>query len=615
MATVKEIKKSIKAHQYISDSIAYVLSPENRNGDEKCFKATCLNCADNGAEGLSKQFYETRRWAEKDSGVLAHHYVQSFSPNEKVTPELAHQIGVELAQKMAPGFQVIVSTHVDRDHLHNHILLNSVSMETRLKWKGNGVTLNAMREESDRLCQQYGLTTIKKQSGLRGIDQATQKLAEKGKSWKVALCKALDEAVLLCNTKEEFIAFMKRKGFAITRYTDRHITFWKAGEKKGIRADTLAKQFGDRYTKENLERLMGFYVPPKPLENPPAPKPPVPFVSEFEKYERRYFADNPPPVTTDEAKSFQQKIKQSKNPFFLLLGILHRLLFRQIPKPVLDAKYERFHKRITRQSRYKTKEPDLRTILERYEKKPVVAGNILYKDLINSQGENLRVRLSLSAVPKLYAYPFFFSARLYSGYALVTIKERDKNLFLQILEKGNETVINQQNKHYTPMADYQALKKRAEQLGVKVEFLMIQPEQLERLNDEKDRFVALPTKEGKIRLAFLPQNKDFILHSLYPDKYKSETDILFSVGRNQKVNTRLKSEALLGGQKMRYRTLTREQVEQLAEQTEGQELFAVFDKKANGESLNGQYNIAFKEDDQQKIEEALKKPRTTKRKI
>ena len=66
---------------------------------------------------------------------------------------------------------------------------------------------------------------------------------------------------------------------------------------------------------------------------------------------------------------------------------------------------------------------------------------------------------------------------------------------------------------------------------------------------------------------------------------------------------------------MRYRTLTREQVEQLAEQTEGQELFAVFDKKANGESLNGQYNIAFKEDDQPKIEEALKKPKKPKRKI
>ena len=360
---------------------------------------------------------------------------------------------------------------------------------------------------------------------------------------------------------------------------------------------------------------MCFYRTPKPLENPPTPKPPVPFVSEFEKIERRYFKDNPPTITPSEGKAFRQKIKKSHNPFFLLLQILRRLRFRQDLRAVLDAKYERLHKRVKKQSRYKTKEPDLKTILEQVNKNPAVAGNISYKDLVNSQGDNFRVRISLFAVPKLYAYPFFFSARLYSGYALVTIKERDKNLFLQILEKGNETVINQQNKHYTPMADYQALKKRAEQLGVKVEFLMIQPEQLERLNDEKDRFVALPTKEGKIRLAFLPQNKDFILHSLYPDKYKSETDILFSVGRNQKVNTRLKSEALLGGQKMRYRTLTREQVEQLAEQTEGQELFAVFDKKANGESLNGQYNIAFKEEDQQKIEEALQNPRTTKRKI
>lgn len=94
------------AHQYVYDSIAYVLSPENRNGDEKCFQAACLNCANDGADGLSKQFYETRRAFNKDDKILAHHYVQSFSPNENITPELAHQIGVELAEKIAPGFQV-----------------------------------------------------------------------------------------------------------------------------------------------------------------------------------------------------------------------------------------------------------------------------------------------------------------------------------------------------------------------------------------------------------------------------------------------------------------------------------------------------------------------------
>ena len=615
MAVVEPVRKPIKAHQYVTDSIAYVLSPENRHGDEKCFKATCLNCDNGGAEDLAKQFFEIRRAFKKDRERLAHHYVQSFSPNEKVTPELAHQIGVELAEKIAPGFQVVVSTHIDRDHIHNHIILNSVNPSTGMKWVNNKTSLYSIWQESDKLCQQYGLTTIKKKSGLRGIDQTTQKLAEKGESWKVALCKALDEAVILCCNKGQLFEFMKRKGFEITRYTDRHITFRKIGETKKIRANTLAEQFGKKYTKEILERKMGFYKPPAPLENPPTPKLPIPFVSEFEKYEQNYFKENPPPSSPDEAKGFQQKIQKSHNPFFLLLLIIHRLMFRQIPKPSLDAKYERMHSKIKKLSRYKTKEPDLRIILERYKKKPAVTGNILYKDLINAQGENFRIKLSLSAIPKLYAYPFFFSAKLYNDYALVTIKERDKKLFMQILEKGTESVINRQNAYYTPMADYQILKKRAAQLGVKVEFLMIEPEQLELLKDDKDRFVSIETKDGKIRLAFLPQNKDFILHSLYPDKYKSKSDTLFSVARNTRINKLLKARALLDGQKMRYRTMTKEQVEQLAEETKGQELFAVFDKKANGENLNGQYNVAFKEDDQKKIEEALQKPKTKKRKI
>ena len=608
MATVKEVRNTIKSHQYISDSIAYILSPENPSGNEKCFQATFLNCVDNGIAGLSDQFYEIRRVFNKDSDILAHHYIQSFSPNEKITPELVHQIGAELAQKMAPGFQVIVSTHVDKDHLHNHILINSVSFETGLKWKGNGATLNAMRSESDKLCRQYGLTTIDRHSGFRGIDQATQKLAEKGESWKVELCRVLDEAVMMCNTKNEFYAYMKRKGFEITRYTDRHITFQKIGETKKIRANTLAEQFGKDYTKERLEIKMGFYRVPEPLENLPTPKPPVPFVSEFEKIERRHFEDNPPPLTPSEGKAFSQKIKKSHNPFFLLLRILRRLRFRQDLRAVLDAKYERMHKRVKKQSRYKTKKPDLRTILERYDKKPAIAGNISYKDLVNSQGDNFRVRLNLSAVPKLYAYPLFFSAKLYSDYALVTIKKRDKEVFKQILETGTEATIQKHNEYFTPRAEYQELKKRAKQLGVTVEFLIIEPKQLELLHKEKDRFVSIETKDRKIRLAFLPQNKDFILHSLYPDKYKAETDTLFSVGRNSRINKLLKAEALIRSQKMKYRTLSKDQVEQLAESV-GEDKFAVFIKNTDGKDQNEQYNIAFKEDDQSRIDTALRRKR------
>ena len=610
MATVKEIKKAIKAHQYVSDSIAYILSPENRNGDEKCFQSTCLNCANDSVEGLVQQFYVVRMAYNKNDNILSHHYVQSFSPNEKITSEIAHQIGMELAEKVAPGFQVIVSTHVDKDHLHNHIIINSVSMETGMKWKADLKTRMNMRSESDKLCRKYGLTTIKNQSGLRGIDQTTQKLAEKGKSWKVELCRALDEAGKLCHDKEKFIAFMKRKGFEITRYTDRHITFQKIGETKKIRADTLAEQFGDYYTKENLELMMGFYGIPKPLENLPQPKPPVPFRTEFEKYEESYFQKNPPLTNPVEAKMFQLLIDNSNNPLFYLLLIIARMMFRRKNKNGLDRKYRNLHIHLKEQKRYKTKKPDIKKVSDRIDNEPKNIGNIPYRNLIHAQGENYRVKLELSAIPKLYAYPFFFSVKIFSSYAVVTIKEKDKQLLQKALDFENEKIIDENNRDYTALADYSELKKRAEFMGVKPEFLMIEPSELEKLNDEKDRFVALSAKDGKIRLAFLLQNKNYILHALYPDKYESEEDI-FSVSRNSKVNTKLKSEALLHGKQMRYRVLTKEQVKQLAENV-GENKFAVFSKNAKGENLNGQYNIAFNEDDTEKVESALQNP---KRKI
>jgi len=616
LAAVKEIEKAIKAHQYVSDSIAYILSPENRNGDEKCFSSTCLNCANESIEGLVQQFYVVRRAFRKDDNILAHHYVQSFSPNEKITPELAHRIGVELAESVAPGFQVIVATHIDKDHIHNHLIINSVSMETGLKWKGDLHTRKNMRAESDRICKSYGLTTIEKQSGLRGIDQATQKLGEKGKSWKVDLCHALDEAKILCHSKEHFISFMKNKGFEITSYTGIDITFHKIGEKKKIRANTLAKQFGDFYTKANLEDMMGYCTQSKSNENVPKrnKKPPVPFISEFEKYEKSYFQNNTTLTTPSEAKIFQLLIKNSTNPFFYLMLIIAKMMIRRKNKNGLDRKYRFLRFKLKPQRQYKVKKTDTQKLLERVDNNPQDVGNIPYKNLIHAQGENYRVKLGLSAIPKLYAYPFFFSVRIFSNYAVVTVKEKDKQLLQKALEIEDERIIEKHNQHYTPLADYKELKKRADTLGVKVEFIVIQPKELERLENEKDRFVSIATKEGKIRLAFLPQNKDYILHALYPDKYKTKTDTLFSVGRNSKVNTRLKSEALLGGKEMRYRILSREQVEQLAESV-GEDRFAVFSKNAQGENLNGQYNVVFKEDDTAEIESALQNPKTTKRKI
>ena len=477
-------------------------------------------------------------------------------------------------------------------------------MKTGMKWLGNLATLKNMREQSDRLCREYGLSVINQKTGLRGIDQATQKLAEQGKSWKVELCRALDEAVKQCSRKKEFTEFMKRKGFEITRYTDRHITFQKIGETKKIRVNTLAEQFGDYYTKENLERLMGFYGIPKPLENLPPPKPKKPFITEFEKYEKAYFQENPPLTNPIETKALQTLINSSTSPFFNLMLILTRLILRRKRRSALDQRYDSLHLKLKKQKRYQTKKPDAQKLLERVDNNPQNVGNIPYRNLIHAQGENYRLRLSVSAIPKLYACPFFFSCRVYSDQAIVTFKKKDRPLFEKIFEIEDVQRLERHNNYYTPSENYQEMKRKAKLLGVEPEFLMIEPSELEKLNDEKDRFVAVTTKEGKIRLSFLPQNKDYILHCLYPEKHQAVDNDLFSVVRNAKVNTMLKSEALLHNKKMRYRVLTRTQVEKLQKETQGQEIFAVFSK--NDETHQEEkYNVAFKEDDEQTIDTIL----------
>ena len=616
MAVVEPIRKSVKAHQYVYDTIVYVLSPENKHGDEKCFKATCLNCENESAESLAKQFYVTRKAFKKDDDILAHHYVQSFSPNENVTPELAHQIGVELMKKVAPNFQVIVSTHVDKDHIHNHIVINSVNMVTGNKWYRNKNSIENMWKESDSLCRKYGLSTIEKKSGLRGIDQTTQKLAEKGQSWKVELCKALDEVTSLCNRKDNFIHYMEVKGFKITRYGEKDITFQKIGETKKIRASTLAQQFGDVYTKENIEKKMSIYRLPKLSEHSPSPKKKKvqsPFISEFEKFEKDYFSKNPPLAKIVETQKFQNHIESSSRPLHTLLSVIFHLFFRRRRRKMFDRKYRKLKKHGAYQTAYKKYVPTLEEQVRRIEQLQRTAGNIPYKQLISSQGENYKVKVSLSKIPKLYTYGFFFSARLFKDGAMVTIKEKDKYLLQMALGVEDMQFLESHNRYYKPKSDYAEMKERAVQLGSKIEYLMIEPEQLEKLKDETDRFVKFNV-DGKIRLVFLEENKKFILQSLYPDKYKAND--LFSVGRNSKVNTRLKSEILLGGQKMMYRTLSREQVEQLAENTKGQELFAVFNKNAKGESLGeDKYNVAFKSGDEEKIETALKSDTKPKRRI
>ena len=90
-------------------------------------RATYINCS---SQNTYKDFENLRKVFNQEKGIIAHHYYQSFQKDDNITPEKAHQIGVELAKKMFPNFQVVVSTHTDREHLHNHIIVNSCNMIT-----------------------------------------------------------------------------------------------------------------------------------------------------------------------------------------------------------------------------------------------------------------------------------------------------------------------------------------------------------------------------------------------------------------------------------------------------------------------------------------------------
>ena len=248
MAYVKSISNPIRKNISVTKAIFYAVN-------KSCYSHT-ENCLGTPLE-ITKDFEQTRKLFNQDKGRLAHHFVQSFSPNDNVTPQQAHKIGIKFLEKVFPDYQVVLGTHIDKDHIHNHFILNSCNLETGAKWLDNKSTIKMLREESDMLCKKNNLSVIDTQGKYKSIDQATFNLAVKEKSWKVKLVKDLDDALEECKSKEDFLKFLNSKNYVV-RYTDNHITIIKMGEKKGIRVDTLAKQFGAKYSKQSMEKRMGY---------------------------------------------------------------------------------------------------------------------------------------------------------------------------------------------------------------------------------------------------------------------------------------------------------------------------------------------------------------------
>ena len=146
------------------------------------------------------EFLATKALYKKSDGVMFYHYVQSFSEDDNLTPEEAHRIGLEFAEKAWPGFEVVVATHTDTHCIHNHFVINSVNAETGYKYRTNKRHLEVLRKISDGICLEHGLSIIepsedKKTSGLGNREYQS---AKKGESWKFRLRSTIRAAMERC---------------------------------------------------------------------------------------------------------------------------------------------------------------------------------------------------------------------------------------------------------------------------------------------------------------------------------------------------------------------------------------------------------------------------------
>lgn len=207
-------------------------------------------------ESAYQEFMATKHQYGKAKGVFFKQYVQSFKPDCGATPEQIHQIGLETA-KAFDGFEVVVATHIDCDHWHNHFVVNSVNCETGYKIQINEKGLEELRHKSDEICQQFGLEILKpyQKPKQKSLNQREYRAALRGNSKKLKLTNAIDYAVAKSRNKKQFIEQMQKLGYGV-KWIDRYkyITYTTPDGQR-FRDNRL---LDEKYLKTNMEELFAY---------------------------------------------------------------------------------------------------------------------------------------------------------------------------------------------------------------------------------------------------------------------------------------------------------------------------------------------------------------------
>ncbi|OUQ81450.1 hypothetical protein B5E42_12375 [Flavonifractor sp. An10] len=212
---------------------------------------TGWNCI---AQSAYTEMQLTKEQFHKTDGRQYYHFVQSFGEQDGLMPQELHAMGLELAKREFPDFEVLVATHVDTAHPHNHLVVNSVSFQDGRKLHQSAADLQAHRLASDQICIAHGLEILPPpQRRVRQKRMGTREYrsAAKGQSWKFRLMNTIDQCMRCAATREDFISLMESNGYQV-RWTDgrKYITYTAPGGMK-CRDDRLHEE---KYTKEVMER-------------------------------------------------------------------------------------------------------------------------------------------------------------------------------------------------------------------------------------------------------------------------------------------------------------------------------------------------------------------------
>lgn len=233
----------------MSKAIAYILNPEKT--DEKLLVSS-YGCA---SETAAREFEWTRKIAEQKGmnpvRIIARHVIQSFEIGE-VTPELAHEIGKQFADEILGGkYEYVLTTHIDKDHVHNHLIFNAVDFVDYHAYKSYKRIYYDMREVSDRLCKENGLSVIPPSQN-KGMGYKEYTEAKRGTSWKQKLKQTIDQLVITAKDYDDFLRLMQEAGYEIK--TGKYISFRAEGQERFTRSKTI----GENYTEERIkERIAG----------------------------------------------------------------------------------------------------------------------------------------------------------------------------------------------------------------------------------------------------------------------------------------------------------------------------------------------------------------------